>query len=429
MIGAYVYRGNANGNVPVQRNWRRWNHPRQGSSCPIYVERHSWSSTTVFKAGLHRRSSAIQTFERLDGSLVGSFRFALAIVVLFGHSGMPVPSIGGTAAVEAFFLISGAFMAAAYRRHYSLLSNAGLRFWVSRYLRLWPSYALLLFLTFLDFKLFGDRTEGTILGFFRTDERPLWIDVSVFTLIGQDVASVFIEFHRLLPIRQAWSVSAELVFYALVPFLFRATPRLLLAIVISSLFLKVVVQAQIPSFQQQIAGLSFDGLAIEGWRLEYFPFWNGFFYFCLGFYGRTLGEKAKVLSAARAADLKPLALVAFLIAAFFPQTASWFGAPGNNIWFDIMVFFIVLNFFDAPDSKLERLLGSLAYHVYLAHYLAIELVNQTLATELMRAGPYFGHVAITLTVVLLSTAYAFVFDEFAQKRIDRWRLKFFKKAT
>jgi peptidoglycan/LPS O-acetylase OafA/YrhL len=273
----------------------------------------------------------------------------------------------------------------------------------------------------VDFKLFGDRTAGTILGFFRATDRPWLIDFSVITLIGQDLASVFLEFHRLLPVRQAWSVSSELVFYALVPLLFRANPRQLFALVMGALIVKIVVQTQIPSFQEQIGGFVFYGLPIEGWRLQYFPFWNGLFYFCLGFYARTLGNKAKLLSADSAAALKPLALLAFLIAAFFPQTPSWFGAPGNNIWFDILLLVLVVNFFDTPESKLERMLGSMAYHVYLVHYLMIELVNQTASNVLMLSGPYFGHIAITSTVVLLSMAYAYAFEEIAQKRIDRWR--------
>lgn len=360
--------------------------------------------------------------------ILGSFRFALAIIVVFGHAGMPIPTIGGTAAVEAFYLLSGAFMAAAYGRHYAHLNHPGIKFWLSRYLRLWPSYALLVLLTFLDFKIFGDRITGTILGYFRAVDRPWWIDLSVITLIGQDLASTFLEVHRLLPVRQAWSVSAELVFYALVPLLFRTSLRVLFGVLVGAFILKILLQTQIPSFQEQIGTFTLNGWPLEGWRLEYFPFWNGFFYFCLGFYARTLGTKAILIPTDRAAALKPLALVAFLVAAFLPQTPSWFGAPGNNIWFDIMLLVIVVNFFDAPDSKLERTLGAMAYHVYLAHYLAIEFVNQTFSKVLMLAGPYFGHIAITGTVVLLSMAYAWVFEEVAQKRINRWRLNVFGRT-
>jgi hypothetical protein len=52
----------------------------------------------------------------------------LALVVVFGHAGMPISTIGALAAVEAFYMLSGAFMAAAYGRHYSHLNRGASSF-------------------------------------------------------------------------------------------------------------------------------------------------------------------------------------------------------------------------------------------------------------------------------------------------------------
>jgi len=64
----------------------------------------------------------------------------LVVVILF-HAGLPVP--GGFIGVDIFFVISGFVITAMLRREYLASSTLKLsRFYIRRFLRLWPALAL-----------------------------------------------------------------------------------------------------------------------------------------------------------------------------------------------------------------------------------------------------------------------------------------------
>ena len=150
---------------------------------------------------------------------MGYIRFLLAVIVVAAHCGVNNWSIGASAAVQAFFLISGFYMAATYSTNYNGHYRA-LTFYVSRYLRLYPLYLTLVLLTAAFWYCASHQpniNSTHTFDYFIPDAKPK-PDFEVWSLLFQDIAIPFN--NAFLPVRQAWSVSAELAFYVLVPLLF-----------------------------------------------------------------------------------------------------------------------------------------------------------------------------------------------------------------
>lgn len=74
------------------------------------------------------------------GSAQDEFRAAVAISHAGGLGGY-VP-MNGDAAVQAFYVISGFYMALVFTEKYSAAETPARTFWISRYLRLAPAYIL-----------------------------------------------------------------------------------------------------------------------------------------------------------------------------------------------------------------------------------------------------------------------------------------------
>lgn len=192
---------------------------------------------------------------------MGWMRFLLAALVVAHHCEIfrVKNTIGGLAAVEAFFFISGFYMAAAYPKYRGRFPAWS--FWVSRYLRLYPLYLFVLVFTWM-FWLTGASTNITeLMNAFQANEAPWLANIS---LLGQDIISISETSHLMLPVRQSWSISAELVFYACVPFLLKLRIRTLLLICLISLALKVLF------------------ISTGQWRSAYFPFYSQLGYFVGG---------------------------------------------------------------------------------------------------------------------------------------------------
>ncbi len=78
----------------------------------------------------------------------------------------------------------------------------------------------LLALTYIAFLALGSRFNSTRI-FDLFSSSPTWWELaSIFKIVGQDVLSIFPKIHILLPVRQSWSIAAELIFYAFFQFIY-----------------------------------------------------------------------------------------------------------------------------------------------------------------------------------------------------------------
>jgi peptidoglycan/LPS O-acetylase OafA/YrhL len=170
---------------------------------------------------------------------MGILRLFLASVVIV-HDGTfgPFKLITGAEAVALFFVISGFYMALILNKKYH---NAFL-FYSNRFLRLYPTYALVLLGTMIWFLFEWAYTHQRPPPFWVAEadaQMPIWqwlaLQFSNLTMVGQDVPSLFhwksgqgflflhadaqtrpdgAEWGGRFPwIGQAWSIGTEIWFY------------------------------------------------------------------------------------------------------------------------------------------------------------------------------------------------------------------------
>lgn len=283
---------------------------------------------------------------------MGFVRLLLALSVVCEHARLPFDFVGGRLAVQLFFLMSGFVIShvltkkAAYR-------DAG-TFYAARALRIFPAYLLVAALM-LALRL----VEGERLAEFMTlpATAQAALILSNILIVGQDWIMFLAaadnglaftaDFHQTSPqlwtfllLPQAWTLSLELYFYALAPFIVPRR-RLLWAILACSLAVR-------------IGGLAL-GLTYDPWLYRFFPFEMAIF---------AAGALSHQLLLPIARRMKssstPLAAAVGLLAA---QPLLHLPAPVM-----LGLFALIAPFLFLIESESDRLFGGLSYPLYLIHW-------------------------------------------------------------
>lgn len=147
--------------------------------------------------------------------MFGTFRFILALLVLFSHIFLEYGDFNyGCVAVVCFFMISGYVMTVLIRTQYGRLGKSVLYFYADRLLRIYPQYFLFLVLTqiadlFWYLNMPELKTEPTLWKFILN---ALIVPVNYFMFLTDSIAR-----YQLIP--AAWSLGLEEQFYWIFPFL------------------------------------------------------------------------------------------------------------------------------------------------------------------------------------------------------------------
>jgi peptidoglycan/LPS O-acetylase OafA/YrhL len=175
---------------------------------------------------------------------MGTVRFLLATAVVLGHAGY-IGFLPPYYAVQAFFMISGFYMAMVSGRY----AGATLIFYLNRYSRLVVTYWIVASVTLIvvaihpvDVLPIGAKLrEGTI------GLATVWLTFTNVFMFGQDAVAFFTiggePASNWLLVPQGWSLGAELWFYLLVPFLAPRSTRFLLMLALASIAARAVVIA------------------------------------------------------------------------------------------------------------------------------------------------------------------------------------------
>ena len=183
---------------------------------------------------------------------MGLIRLFLALSVVGDHTNSfpALKFVGGELAVQAFFLISGFYMALIVGSY-----ETKKQFWFSRYLRLYPTYIVCALLT-----LFLVRGLHPYLG----DLKQLPVTAIVFltftnlTIFFQDITmflgvsggDVFFTknftdslppLYTLLLVPQGWSLGLEISFYILAPYLLTRSTLFIFIVALSSIALRGLI--------------------------------------------------------------------------------------------------------------------------------------------------------------------------------------------
>ncbi|WP_197428731.1 acyltransferase family protein [Phnomibacter ginsenosidimutans] len=354
---------------------------------------------------------------------MGIIRFILAISVVLAHAGPLLGNslVGGQLAVQAFYIISGFYMALILNEKY-VSGNRGYKiFIVNRALRLFPIYWFILFATLLYSLAIGFNNNGAFfplldiyihhfseLGWLASgllifsNFFILFQDLILFLGVHIDTGQLFFTsdflntspiLHKFVLIPQAWTLSLELLFYLIAPFIVRKKLMVIISLLLISAFIKYT--------------LHIWGLEKDPWSYRFFP--AELMFFLLG----TLAYRVIFIKIAgkRQYKILSLSMLTLLLSAtfFYNQIAL----PGKSALYLTLIFLTLpFAFTFTKNISLDRYIGELSYPIYISHMLVLTVCY---ALHLESLG------TISLFAVILSILLSIFMNETIGKRIERIR--------
>jgi len=314
---------------------------------------------------------------------MGLLRILLALSVVITHAPSRLQSVflGGSVAVQGFFIISGFYMALVLDRKYNFKGATPL-FYQQRYLRLAPLYWISVLITLAAAVLHTitiHRPSGAIIAWVShgTHLSPFTLAalvVSQVSLLGIDILSFFRisgsplhfssapDFHpeplssvHFMIVPQAWSISLELLFYLVAPFFLRCSTKFLALLILAS-------------FALRLAGYKYFGLFEGGWNNRFFPFEIGLFltgslsYRCLGVAERFVRSHPPLCIAAAAFFFGSICFHRCI--PLSDPLADWF-------FLACLIVMVPILFAATQNWKVDRWIGELSYPLYLLHLVTI----------------------------------------------------------
>jgi peptidoglycan/LPS O-acetylase OafA/YrhL len=309
---------------------------------------------------------------------MGILRLVLALVVLTAHLGGPLPVAGlmnAGVAVQAFFIISGFYMALILETKYTSWKA----FYTNRALRIYPIYFVVLILAAVALYQFNANAyiqRDIALGILSAPSVWLPLAIANICIIGQEWIVWFIvaddqwllnpsykivsnpsEWNALrgLLVPAAWSLSLELMFYAIAPLLASRSNRFLIAILLASAAFR---------WGGDVLGVSY-----HLWPRRLFP--AELCLFVLGMLAWRMMPFAEKLP--RWSGIIALTLVLAVVAT---QGLNLFGEVGTRtVTYLVVASAIPLMFAAFHSSRLDELIGSLSYPIYISHILVISVLS------------------------------------------------------
>lgn len=309
---------------------------------------------------------------------MGILRLLLAISVVIHHT----PNAGivftnGGVAVQAFYVISGYFIAMVLSSKYSAYTT----FYINRGLRLYPIYLVVLLLSAIQLFVAGSNRYLKV-GQIELVSDPLSAFALIFanlTLIGQEWIVWFdvdgqtgaltpdltassagpITAWRFLLVPQAWTLSLELAFYSVAPFLVKRRVGVIVAV--ASLAIRMC---------WDVVGVDYNLWVRRMFASEFCLFLLGVLAFRLtpSFVAFTGSKRAKIIGFASLAAL--VALVC-MHSTLFGVTAT-----GRAILFFSLAFSLPFIHHALGRNHIDRRIGDLSYPVYIVHILVIASIRQ-----------------------------------------------------
>jgi peptidoglycan/LPS O-acetylase OafA/YrhL len=366
---------------------------------------------------------------------MGILRLLLAVSVLCAHlHGKAVLGfrfLNGDLAVQCFYMISGFYMALVLNQKYRPGQYA--LFLSQRYLRLWPTYALIALLSLIG-EFLVRQAGGNDPGAFQA-----WLDhgsildlpsrlalvATNFAIVGQD----WIVFHAINPhsgalywtnywnrepipalsflaIGQAWSLGVEISFYLIAPWLVRQRYRLQAGLLLLSL-------------AARCGGYAL-GLQGDPWNDRFFPFELAFFL------AGSLAYQHYVRFPEWMARLAP-AMRNYGRWIFYALIVTYSRLPGHSeqrYYFMVPLLFALLPvlFYTTRDTAWDRTLGELSYPFYLGHTLILLLLDPVLQARL--PADTWGIIAVLATL-----GFSYLVFRYFELPIENWRHALLKKQS
>jgi peptidoglycan/LPS O-acetylase OafA/YrhL len=356
---------------------------------------------------------------------MGLLRFILAIGVVFSHTGMAwgFTTLGGSIAVQAFYIISGFYIALILNEKYIDQNNSYKLFITNRFLRIYPIYWLVLLLTVLSafalaqwgksqqiisysmFQKYSDNMSiGSSILMIFSNIFVFFQDALMFLGLDTSDGSLFFtsnykesspKLHHFLFVAQAWSIAIEVQFYLIAPFIAKRKLQTILLLIFCSLSLRLIIYYQF-------------NLERDPWTSRFFP--TELLFFLLGIVAYRMYAKLKN----RKLNSK-LLHSSWIIVLLFTVFYRYLPIPAKSIVY-FAVFFSALPFIFilSKNWKLDRQLGELSYPIYIAHILILSWVG-------VFQVPANGW--RTMLVLAVSIVFAYFLNVLVGEKIESFRQK------
>jgi peptidoglycan/LPS O-acetylase OafA/YrhL len=380
---------------------------------------------------------------------MGTLRLILALLVALGHMRIAggLFGVGHVIAVKAFYVISGFYMSLILNdkyRHRSVWA-----FYGSRALRLFPLYWVILILSvvfalylsprryhlsnFIDLEIWKHLlanprsnypallwlgiTNVFIVGLHWAQSFCVNIDSGVFARTGIDLSSPpgSLPLISFSPIQPAWTLSIELIFYSIAPFIVRRRLRAVLIFLATGIALRYLMGA--------------IGLDHNPWNRTLVAF--EFVYFVMGMVAYRI---YRVLLPFQK-QLFRFGWIAWL--AFIGLTCLWsdllpasfnIHQPGRYgvLYYTLLMLFIPIIFLWSKDRRFDNFLGELSYPAYIVHLFILCSIDEFGGQRLFAAmgSNAFAWDSLHIIVILIIS---YLLARIIVEPIDRFRTTFIKR--
>jgi peptidoglycan/LPS O-acetylase OafA/YrhL len=368
---------------------------------------------------------------------MGLLRIILAITVVIAHSGavFGLKFSGGLVAVEVFFIISGFYMTMILDKKYTGKGSYSL-FLSNRFLRLYPMYWVVLFLTViasvLSFVFLGDwyrlspyieyfdiMSIETLLFQIITNIALFGQDVVMFLGINQETGGMYFThdfgtsnpvFYTFLFIPQAWSLEIEIMFYIIAPFIVRRNNLFIVSLIAFSILIRIFTYFYL-------------GYTKDPWTYRFFP--SELALFLLGTISYRLYGIYKIqkfnLFGWKLKYIIPVLFFFILIFYQFLPSAGRIGHIVNWLFYGFSCLSIPFIFELSKSSKLDSIIGELSYPIYITHLLVFASITPLVAV--MGWQGYKGELGVLFTILVSYILVRLVSDPIEKIRQGRIKRK------
>jgi peptidoglycan/LPS O-acetylase OafA/YrhL len=329
--------------------------------------------------------------QRLDLQVL---RGISVIFVFFFHLKMPFFS-NGFLGVDIFFILSGFLMAHLYSEH------GVLEFYKRRLRRILPAYFVTIAITTLVVALIAVPADA--------DQRfdRFWFDIMGASNIAFWNVEGYFGPRYFKPLLNLWSLSIELQFYLIVPFLFPLLKNrifLLVLLIIISLFMSILIfliNEKTSFFMMPLRIWEF----LLGTLVAWYPINSKIKY----------NQKFVIIS---------LLIIFFLIIFFYPLNMGYennyiYGHPGLAVFLTVLITALIIYF--SMDSilnqnnfviKILSCVGDYSYSIYLVHFPVIVLINYSIF-----GGTKIGYNSLNhlLLVLLITSLFSYLMFNYVEK--------------
>lgn len=363
---------------------------------------------------------------------MGIVRLLLAIAVVIAHSSsiFGFRLMEGAIAVQAFYIVSGFYMALVLNEKYIGQAHSYRLFITNRLLRLYPVYWVVLVLSVVcsvgGYWLTGNPFKLSAYFEALPYIQPYALCYVILTnlvVLGQDMVfflglnpqtgRLFFapDFHVTNPpvymfmfLPQAWTLGVEILFYLLAPFLVRRSVAVLGLLAGGSLAIRLALYTM--------------GLHDDPWSYRFFP--SELMFFLVG----ALCYRAYLVLKVRA--VPPWVFQAVLLVALAVILSYHFlptDLPKRIVYYLFFALTVPFLFILTRNNRFDYHLGELSYPVYISHMFTGSIVKYALDKAHIPQA-WFGLVLVVVTVLFSLLLVRFVagpVERYRQRRVRKFQ--------